>query len=472
MADRNILFIIPDEKKVYEGVNIKVGAYHLPSLAFAILGAVAKKSGFNPIILDLTFFDKHEDVLVEHLSRLDPVYVGITCTTALYYHARDIAGFIKKRASHIPILGGGPHVSSTAGETLANSDFDYIFIGEAEESFADFLEGADREKIKGLAFRNDDREVHLLPHSSFINDLNAIPYPDYSLYDLARYRISKIWTKNNPVVWIETSRGCPFDCKICNKIVHGQNFRPKSPERVVAEMEHLMKQGAREFFIADDGFTSQMDRAGRICDIIIEKGLDVTWSCTNGIRVDRVDYDLLAKMHRAGCHRLALGIESGNQGVLDELGKQITIEQIVDTAKMARKAGIEIHGFFMFGFKNDTEETMQETIDFARSLPLDFAKASLVIPFPGSPLNKEYKKMDLLLPVKDYRSYNFYTSPRHVYKHPTLGWDTIERYQDKFYRAFYINPRYIIRRLIKAIKNGVLFDTLISALRVGWFSKR
>jgi radical SAM superfamily enzyme YgiQ (UPF0313 family) len=470
MNKKNILFVMPDEKKVYRDVHFKVGTlHHLPSLALAILGAIAKRASFNPAILDLTLYSVHEKALSDKLGEFKPAYVGITCTTATYFQAIEIAHEVKDKSPEVKVLVGGPHVSSTAEETLMNKDFDYLFLGEAEESFEKFLKGSDRKKIEGLAFRNEDGSLHIFPRSSFITDLDSFLYPDYSLYDLSRYKLSRLHTKRNPVVWLETSRGCPFNCMICNKVVHGQNFRPKSPERVLDEMEHFVKHGIRAFFIADDGFTSHMGRAESICDGIIKRKLDIAWDCYNGIRVDRVNRKLLKKMKRAGCHRVSFGIESGNQEILNKSGKKITLKQVTRAIKMAKAAGLEVFGFFIFGFEDETEETMKETIRFAKTLPLDLAKVSAIMPFPGSPLYARYRQMDLIYPHGDYRNFNIHTSPKHVYRHPTLKGDMIEKYENKFYRSFYLNPAYIARRFINCVKNGTLLQTIRAAASIDWF---
>ncbi|MBI5195879.1 MAG: radical SAM protein [Nitrospirae bacterium] len=468
MDDKKILFIIPDEKKVYENVSVKVGSFHLPSLAFAILGAAAKESGYIPEVLDLTLYDNFEKILEGKLSP-NPAYVCLTGTTAIYFHVLEIARFIRKKQPGARILIGGPHASSTVEDTLNNNCFDYLFIGEAEISFRQFLNGINPEDIEGLAFKKNDGSLHIRPSTGFLKDLDKFPFPEYSLYDLSNYYLPNMHARQNPVLWIETSRGCPFDCMICNKVVHGQTFRPKSSVRVLNEIEFYYKMGVREFLIADDGFTSNMKRAEEICDGLISRNLSVTWACINGIRVDRVTPGLLVKMRKAGCYRLSFGMESGNQSVLDNLGKKITLSQIESAVKMAKKAGLEVFGYFMFGFLDDTEDTMQDTVRFARSLPLDFAKASLIMPFPGSPLHNKYRELGLLKPPGDYREYNVYTSPKEVYRHPSLEWEIIEKFQKKFYRNFYLNPQYILRRFIHSVRNKTLFATIKAAFSVDWF---
>ncbi len=471
---RKILLVMPDERDVYKDANVKVGAFHLPSLAFAILGAIAKQKNFEPTILDLSIEDNPEEIFKSRLAELKPKYVGITCTSATYYQAIKIANWVKEVLPSVKVLVGGTHVSSLVDEALDNRCFDYVFVGEADISFGKFLEGMDPLEINGLAFVKSDGVKHFLPNKTFLFDyiLNGLPFPDYSLYDLSKYKISKLHSRNNPVVWLETSRGCPFNCGICNKIVHGQTFRAKSVDRVIAEIKYLLGLGIKEFHIADDGFTSNLQRAEKICDRIIEEKLVFTWNCVNGIRVDRVTETLLKKMKAAGCYRISFGIESGNQKVLNNLGKRITLDLVRSSVKMAKAIGLEVFGFFIFGFEDDSPETMMDTINFAKSLPLDLAKASIMIPFPGAPLYYRYKSQNLLYPPGDYRNFNAYIPPRLIYKHPRLDWSVVEKYQEKFYRSFYFNPIYIVRRLRQSIKNGTIFNDIKAALQMKWYRKK
>jgi anaerobic magnesium-protoporphyrin IX monomethyl ester cyclase len=467
-----ILFVIPDERKVYETVDVKAGAFHQPSLALGILGAIARDCGFSPAILDLTLHDNGPEVVKSHVSMLQPRYVGIPCTSATYWQAVAIARLVKTVSASAKVMIGGPHVSSTVAETLQKGCFDYVFVGEAELSFRQLLTGADPLCIEGVVCAGGAGTIGELPGRPFLKNLDDFPFPDYGLYDLSRYRVSRLQVRRNPVAWMETSRGCPFDCQICNKVVHGRTFRPKSAERVLDEIKYFKTLGIRELHIADDGFTTDMERAERICEGMVTRRLDMTWSCVNGIRADRVNKQLLKLMKRAGCYRISFGIESGNQSVLDHLGKKITLSQIESAVTAAREAGLEVFGFFMFGFEDETVPSMQDTIHFARRLRLDLAKASIVTPFPGSPLYEKYQRRGLLLPVTDdYRHYNVYGSPRLVYRHPSLDWDVVEHYQKRFYRDVYLNPAYLMRRIVYSVKNGTILDDAAAALSMKWFGR-
>jgi len=169
-----------------------------------------------------------------------------------------------------------------------------------------------------------------------------------------------------------------------------------------------------------------------------------------GIRADKVDYELLGLMKEAGCYRVCYGIESGDDAILALVQKGETLEEIRKAVKMSRENGLEVVGFFMLGLPGETKETMQKTIDFARELDLDFAKASITIPFPATPYFEELDNNGKIKAVKRSK-FNTHFIPGGLYDHPTLSWGTVEAYYRRFYRKFYLRPTFVLRRLIKNI---------------------
>lgn len=328
----------------------------------------------------------------------------------------------------------------------------------------------DRKKpseIRGIAYKKGDR-IFINERNSFIENLDILPFPAYHLYEIEKYRISSVAARKNPVVWLETSRGCPFGCVYCNKTIFGRTYRVKSPERVVEEFIRVKKLGVKEVHILDDNFTNDIERAKKICDLLIEKSVNMTWCTTNGIRVDRVDLELLKKMKRAGCYRIHIGIESGNQNILNRIKKGITLEKVRKAVKLAREAGLDVGGYFMIGLPGETEKTMQETIDFAKSLRLDLAKIAICIPLPATELFNELNKRGLIKSC-DWANFNFYTPASTIYNHENLSWETIEKYSKKFYREVYLNPLYILNRFKKSIRDKTIIEDIKVALSIKWF---
>ena len=189
----------------------------------------------------------------------------------------------------------------------------------------------------------------------------------------------------------------------------------------------------------------------------------------NGIRVDRVDEELFHKMKKAGCYRVSLGVESGNQEILNKIKKGINLEQLGKAFKLAKKAKIETIGFFMVALPGDTKETIGQTIEFAKELKPDIVKIGITIPFPGTEL---YNQLDSqgLIKSKDWKYYNYH-NPNKIYNHENLSWEEIYAARKNFYKQIYLTPGFIYRRIIRGIKTGEIFYDIfyfLKSLKYDW----
>ena len=243
-------------------------------------------------------------------------------------------------------------------------------------------------------------------------------------------------------------------------------YRKKSPERCAEEVKHLHSVGFREFWLTDDIFTSDQKWAKKVCDTIISSGVDMAWTCSNGIRVESADDALFKSLRKSGCYRVAFGFESGNDEVLKSFGKggRATVKQAQIAVRLARKAGIDTLGFFMVGLSADTEESMDDTIELARKLPLDLMKCSIAIAFPGTKMFNNYVEKGLVRSF-DWDEYMMYTD-QDLFAHEKLNFSTIQNYMKKFFRrAILFNPAALIRRLIRGIRTGEFFWDLYYAIK-------
>jgi anaerobic magnesium-protoporphyrin IX monomethyl ester cyclase len=237
-------------------------------------------------------------------------------------------------------------------------------------------------------------------------------------------------------------------------------YRKKSPQRCAEEVRYLYEIGYREFLVADDIFTSDEKWATEVSENIAALNIDMLWTCTNGIRVESADERLFKTMNEAGCYRVSFGFESGNDAVLEKFGKggKATIEKAKNAVKIARKSGIETNGFFMIGLSCDTEETMNETIEFAKTLPLDMLKFSATVAFPGTEMFNNYVKKGLIR-TYEWDDYHIYNSVQ-LFAHENLDFSIVQQYMKRAYReAIIFNPRFIMRRLIRGLRtNEFLWD--------------
>ena len=462
-----ILLINPSYSPSYGGTKVRVVNPIYPTLGLATIAATALQRNHNVEILDLSWRPYNFELIRNHIVQNKPDIVGITATTPLMNQLRDISVLVKDISKNILVIGGGPHPSALPEETLQETMLDVVLVGEADYSFAEICDGYPLSGVLGISYRNDN-QIFSTRARSLITNLDELPIPAWHLYNIKDYhKISRLLCKRLPMTTAEFSRGCVYRCNFCaSKISLGLGYRKKSPERCVEEVKHLSNLGFKEFMLADDIFTSDQKWAIKVCDKISSSGTDMVWTCTNGIRVESADDDLFKSMKKSGCYRVSFGFESGNDNVLKTFGKggRATVKQARKAVRMARKAGIDSNGYFMVGLSSDTEETMQETIDFARTIPVDMIKASICIAFPGTKMFNDYVDKGLIRSF-DWDEYMIYTA-KDLFAHENLSFNVIQNYMKKFFfRCILFNPGFIIRRIIRGIRTGEFFWDIYYALK-------
>jgi anaerobic magnesium-protoporphyrin IX monomethyl ester cyclase len=464
--DMRVLLINPSWKLFYKDTKVKGAVPYHPVLSLAALGGSLIKNGCDVKILDFNLPGMTRETLPQTLRIYRPQYVGFTFTTPLFPIVSDMCADIKKTDRKIITIGGGPHATALPSETLRDiKNLDFVIIGEGDFTLPELVKGVDPPKIKGIGYRRGGKAV-INPPGHFIEDLDSLPLPAWHLFDIKRYRTSRLISKKDPVGFLETSRGCVFNCCFCNKLVHGRTFRIKSVGRVLQEIEYMLKIGFREIYIVDDGFSTDMDRAEKICREIIRRKLRFPWTLTNGIRVDRVNPKLFRMMKKAGCYRVAFGIESGNQRVLDTVGKCTNPQQVRDAVKWANRAGIETWGYFVIGLPGDDKKSIRDTINFAKSLDLYTAKFSILIPFPGSAVFAEWDARGLIK-NKNWGDYNMYT-PSALYDNPGVSWGELNAYERQAFREFYLRPSFIVKRALRDLRSGMIMHDVTNFFKTKW----
>ncbi len=463
---RKFLLANPPFERFYARTVIKGVAPSTVPLSLACLGASLLKAGHQVKTFD---FNLHsEDVFTAVMRDFMPDFVGITFVTPLIREADRISKLAKVINPKAVLVGGGSHCSSFPESSLRETALDIAVMGEGDFIIGDIADGVPLQNISGIAFKQDAKTVIINDRREFIKNLDTLPFPAYELFEFKKYQVSMAVARRKPVAWVETSRGCVYNCTYCNKSTFGRTFRVKSPSRVVEEFIRAREMGFKEIFLADDGFTTNIQRAKDICDLLIEKHAGIPWSTLNGIRADRTDAELMKKMKLAGCYRIYIGVESGSQRVLNRIKKGITLKQVRDTVRWAKAANLETVGYFMFGLPGDNEMTMQKTIDFARELDLDLVKAGITIPLPDTTM---FRELDAAGKIKtrDWEKYKFHSVPSVIYDHETLPWPVIMKYYRKFYRRIYLNPVFIIKKIVLSIKRRTLIESLKLALSINWF---
>jgi anaerobic magnesium-protoporphyrin IX monomethyl ester cyclase len=463
---RTLLVNPPSAIGVYDRSHIRVAITSAPFITLASLAGALLEKGLEAEIADLMIEGRPLDAYRQKLRSMRPTHVGVTFTTPLWSEAVQLARIAKEELPGVVTVAGGVHATTLPDSVLADGAFDMAAIGEGERTLVEICRGLPPADIDGIAFREADGSVTTTRPRALIEDLDELPLPAWQLHDLRYYRAPHIAARRNPVGYMETNRGCNHHCLYCSQNVFGHAVRSKSPARVVAEMKRMLEIGFRDIHIKDNNFTADIQRAKEVCRLLLDSGFDAPWALPTGVNVHDVDEEFFLIARRSGCYQVAFGIESGVDEVLRRVNKRQTVSEVARAVEMASSAGLETVGFFMMGLPGDTEETMRRTIDFAKSLPLTYAKASMTLPFPSSALFRLAKNEDRIL-SEDWDRYNFHCTSE-VWKHENLDWATIQRYYTMFHKEFYFRPSYVWRRFWRDIRMGQLWPDIRAVLANSW----
>lgn len=419
-----------------------------PQSSLALIAAMLSKE-YEIEILDCIAEDinwrEFEKVIKERKPRYLISHV-ITSTADNDFETFKIA----KRFANPITISMGPHVTELTGESFEEcSSLDYIIRGEPELTFKELIDALENNKnienIKGLAYRGKDGKLVINENRLFIENLDDLPIPRYDLLPLDKYVYPFMASK---FVFIVPSRGCPYPCTFCRQpIMWEKRVRSKSVEGIMRELRFLKELGVTNFLTLCDTFTVKRDIVIGLCKEMIKENLKMKWGCNS--RVDTIDKEMLEWLRKAGCWMIAYGIESGSQKVLDMCKKEITLKQSIDAVNWTWQAGIKVYGYFIIGLPGETKETIKETINFAKSLPITFAIFHTAAPYPGTEFYKTALEKGWLTNPK-WEKIDQGREP--AVSFPQLSSEEIIKGIKKAYLSFYFRPKVIIN-LLKQISN-------------------
>lgn len=328
---------------------------------------------------------------------------------------------------------------------------------ERVDAFPVAAEQSPYASILGLAWREGE-EIVINPDRPFIPNLDDLPIPRHELLPLDKQRMPMI---KGPFTFIVTSRGCPAGCKYCIKHVSYQNsVRVRSAENIVEELEYLGRLGITNIHMYADLFTVNREHVMSICNLILARGLKVRWTCNS--RVDYVDEEMLTIMGKAGCWLISWGIESANEAILKRAHKGYKKEQAFKALHWARAAGIKNWGYFIIGLPGETEESILETIDYAKQLPLDIALFHIAAPYPGTPFFYEVVENKWFRPGTKWEEVDMDQST--VLDYGNLTAEQLEYWQKRATREWSFRPG-PMWTFLKGLNS---WEGAKSAINVGW----
>jgi len=425
-----------------------------PPLGLGYIAGSLIKDGHNVKLLDCI---KEDIDVLKEIRETSPDFIGITILSISYGVAIKLIKDIRKN-SDTKIVIGGAHVSALPEQSLKDTEADFAVIGEGEETFRELCSNNDYKNINGLAFRKDE-EIIINKPRDLIKDIDSIPFPAWEIINPDTYPPTPhgAFYKHFPIAPITTTRGCPFNCIFCaSKCTWKQKLRVRSAKNVVDEIEYLNKKfGIQEFHFEDDNFTFSRSHVVDVCNEILERKLNIVWACPNGVRIDKLDYEIVSLMKKSGCYQLSFGIESGSQEIINSINKHMDLKIVPNVVKMVKSLGIKTCGFFIVGLPEDTKETIEETINFSISVPFDVAQFSRFIPLPGTKPFDDWYKDNF-----DWNMIN-HVGDKSTYRTKNLTTKEIISLQKKAFWRFYLRPKTILKVIIS-----------MKPIQYYWFVKR
>lgn len=459
---------------VYPPVSIagrykKIATGHeVPPQPLICLGAFLRQNNFKCKLIDANALGLTMDETVEQILSLSPKYIGLTSPTMLISTVGKIAKKIKENDPDIITIVGGPHITALPTETMKlYPDIDIGVLGEGEITSIELLNAfknkLDLDSVKGIIHRKNG-DLKITPKRDLMKDIDVLPFPAWDMLPdiLKHYQQSAARIDRLPNVSLVSSRGCPFKCIFCSRSVFGNVARTHSADYIIKMIKHFKKEyKVKSISFEDENFVIYRERLIEFCNRLIDEKIDITWDCASN--VNAVNPEILTLMKKAGCWQINFGIESGSQRILNFIKKNSKLENIERALRMAKDAGIVTKGYFIIGHPTETIESIQETINFIKRIPLDVFQMSFMVPLPGAEL---YTIADKYGEFKnDWDNMNIWTPLFIPYG---LTKQELERQYKRAYREFYFRWKPIftyIKRMLKSYNFIKFFKDGIKILR-------
>jgi len=436
MNSAKVVFVRPPNLQK-SGQWKKQGVIRCP-LNIALLASFVRQRGdYDCVLVD---FETTQISSVTDMAEIVlapcPKYVCITTLTPRFPAVVRMAQEIKRLDPAVTIIVGGPHVTGSP-QTALYDGISYGIIGEGEEALLELLDtleaGRSPSTVKNLIYR-DGTGTRINGMRPFVKNLDEMPFPAWDLMNLDDY-VDPAYFKGKHLA-VFSGRGCPYDCTFCaSRVTWRRKLRLRSVENVMDEIRHIVNVlGVQDLMFWDDTFAADKKRAMAICNSIIEENLDISY--TVQIRADAFSDELIEALRDSGCVFAAIGIESGNEQILDDIGKRETKEQFRDAVSAMKRANLPIIASYVIGLPGDTHETIKETMEFALELDADQSKFMILAPYPGTRVYDIAVEGGLVDPTsfEQMEDLNYYDSV--AINLSEVSDEDLIRYQDQAYEQY------------------------------------
>lgn len=433
----------------------KSGTLYWPFwLAYAV-GSL-EESGHDVLFLDCPAEGLDEAELFDRIREFGPSLIVLDTSTPSIQSDLLIASDLAGSRDNATVLLVGTHASALPEACLeAAENIDGVAVSEYDHTLVDVArcleEGSGLTGVRGLVLGIDGEIVRTGAREP-ITDLDSLPFladvyrrhlnPGNYFFAAARY----------PSVMTITSRGCPFRCSFClwPQVLHTGGYRCRSADNVAEEFGLFLEYfpRIREIVVEDDTFSTDSKRVEEVSDALIRDGNRIPWTANTRANLS---LEAMRKMKAAGCRLIIVGYESGSQEILDRVKKGTTVEQNLEFAARARKAGLLVHGCFMAGNPGETAETLEMTLRMARKLKPDTAQFYPIMAYPGTRLYDEFAEGGMLRTTDYSRWVTEEGLHSCVVDLPGLKAEELVSWCNGARKCFYLRPSYIMYKVLQSI---------------------
>lgn len=401
-------------------LKLSLGIYRflytpVPPIWAGYMCAIAQKYTKDIEVLDNSVEKLDISQTISRIKEFKPDLLCISVLTQTANFSFKVSRAIREILPRTKIIMGGAHASYFSYDIVKSGLADAAVKGEGEETFEEILgsfqDSGEVRVSKGAVFRSDGEIISTLNRDR-IKDLDSIPFPAWEYFRkyMKFYKPVPPNKKVVPVLTILGSRGCPFSCNFC-MVQMGRKYTIRSPENICDEMETFYENfGCKHFWFVDPLFPPSKSLGLKILSYMIKRGIGkkMSWDCET--RAQIIDDELAEALKESGCELVALGIEGGNDKILENINKKQTVEEVRKAVKSLKKYGIRVMGLYMLGTPGENEKLAEETIKFARNLGTYGAKFSITVPYPGTELWENYIKGKYEFKEEDWDRFSSYIS--------------------------------------------------------------
>ncbi len=436
-----------------------------------------EKAGNEVLLIDAPAVNLSLEQVIQKAVSFNPSVAILDTSTPSIYNDIDVGVALKKAIPSLYCVLVGAHVSALPEQTLElNPGIDAIAFGEYDQTLVELVgkiaeNGCPDDSvlcgIEGIAFRSSTGEIIKNKARPYINDLDSLPFVS-SVYkkhlDISPYFYGH---SRYPLIVLVTGRGCPYHCTYCvvPQTLQGHQYRKRSVASIVEEFLYISRNfpEVREIMIEDDTLTADKKRCRELAEALIAAGATkIPWSANSRAEVD---YETMRLMKKAGCRLFCVGFESGDQQILDNIKKSITLDRIRQFLKDAKRAGILIHGCFMVGNRGETAETLEKTLKFAKEISPDTAQFFPIMVYPGTSDFQYFQEKGWIV-TTDFRKWvtkdGLHSS---VVSNPELTYEQLVCFCHRARKEFFFRPGYMLNKLFQMFTSPSEAKRILKAAR-------